>query len=89
MRKAGLFRTTNPMAFSSSPQRFHGYLSCLQEEFDGRSKDSSSPRRFAIFLGNLKGEFELLSLEIESLRKERDEHKVKGLVFMVTIVVRS
>jgi len=74
------------MASSSSLQRFHSYLSCLQEEFDRRSNDTLSLRRFAICLGNLKGEFEFLSLEIESLRKERAEHKVKGLVLMVTSI---
>ncbi len=83
-----LFRTTNPMASSSSPQRCHDYLNCLQEEFERRSKDTSSSRRFSICLSNLKGEFELLSLEIESLRKERDTYKERGLIFMVTIMLR-
>jgi len=75
------------MASSSSLQRFHSYLGSLQEEFDRRSNDTLSPRRFAICLDNLKGEFELLSLEVESLRKERDEYKEKGMTFMVTIMV--
>ena len=75
------------MAPSSIPHRFHSYLNCLQEEFDRRSNDTLSPRRFAICLGNLKGEFELLSLEVESLRKERNEYKEKGMTFMVTIMV--
>jgi len=74
------------MTSSENPQRFHDYLSCLQEEFGPRSKDTSSPRRFSIYLGNLKGEFELLSLEIESLTKERDEYKERGLIFVFSIV---
>ena len=74
------------MASSSSLQRFHDYLNCLQEEFERRSKDTSSPRRFSIYLTNLKGEFELLSLEIEFLKKERDGYKERGVIFMVTIM---
>jgi len=70
------------MALSSHSfsDRFYDYLNCLQEEFERRSIDNkSSPRRFNIYLGNLKGEFELMSLEIESLREERDEYREQGL----------
>lgn len=65
---------------SWSPDRFYDYLKCLQKEFEHRlTNDMSSPRRFNIYVGNLKGEFELMSLEIESLQKERDEYRERGL----------
>ena len=74
----------------SSSRRFYEYLNGLQEEFERRSSDTStkgsSSRRFNIYLGNLKGEFELMSLEIETLREERNEYKEKGPGFMFTIM---
>jgi len=80
------FVCTNAMASSTSPQRCHDYLSCLQQEFERRSKDLSSLDRFSICLSNLKGEFKLLYLEIESLRKERDEYKERGMFFVFTVM---
>ena len=77
-------------ATHSISQRFYEYLNGLQEEFEHRSNDTSTKgsgsRRFDIYLGNLKGEFELMSLEIETLREERDEYKEKGQDFMFTIM---
>ena len=66
----------------SGPQRFYEYLDCLQEEFERRSNDTLTkdlgPCHFNIYLGNLKGEFEFMSLEIESLRRARDQYKEKS-----------
>jgi hypothetical protein len=71
---------------SSSPQRFYEYLHGLQEEFERQldvpSTKGSSPRRFSIYLVNLKGEFELMADDINSLRKERDEYREKGVYFI-------
>jgi len=67
---------------SSSPRRFYEYLDGLQKEFglqsNVESTKSSNAHRFYIYLGGLKGEFELIALENESLRKERDGHREKG-----------
>ena len=77
-------------AAPSISQRFYDYLNGLQEEFERRSNDTSTKgsgsRWFNIYLGNLKGEFELMSLEIKTLREERNEYKEKGRDFMFTIM---
>ena len=69
----------------SSPQRFCSYLNSLQNEFELYSNvtnpKDSNPHPFNTYLGGLKVEFELLYLEIEFLRKERNEYKEKGLIF--------
>jgi hypothetical protein len=73
-----------------NPHRFYDYLKCLQDEFEHRfTDDMSSRRRFNIYVGNLKGEFELMSLEIESLQKERDDYRELGLGFIFTIYLLS
>jgi len=60
--------------------RFYDYLNGLQKEFELRSNaTSTSPQRFNIFVGNLKGEFELMALDLESVREERDVYKEKGM----------
>jgi len=77
---------------SSSPQRFCSYLNSLQKEFELYSNvtnpKNSNPRPFNTYLGGLKVEFDLLYLEIESLRKERDEYKERGpsLIFVFIIM---
>ena len=79
------------MASTSLPssRRFYDCLKGLQEEFERRSNDTSmkgsSSRRFKIYLGYLKGELELMSLEIETLREERDEYKEKGRDFIMEL----
>jgi hypothetical protein len=39
----------------------------------------SRPRRYNTHLDGLKGEFDLMTQEIDSLRKERDEYRAKGV----------
>jgi hypothetical protein len=43
----------------------------------------SRPRRFNGHLAGLKKEFDLMAQEIESLEKERDEYKTKGMHFVL------
>ena len=65
--------------------RFCDYLNGLREEFDEQSNStlkSTGPRRFDVYLHGLKCEFELMTGDIESLRKERDEFKAKGTYFL-------
>jgi WD40 repeat protein len=82
MYEIGSTMTPSNRKSSWSPHRFYDYLKCLREEFEHMfTDDMSSRRRFNIYLGNLKGEFELVSLEIESLQKERDEYRERGLDF--------
>jgi hypothetical protein len=78
------------MAFSSNGTKcvgpnFDDYLNGLREEFEllsnPTSTNSSRPSRFNLYLGALKGEVELMSLEIESLRKEKYEYGLKGSYF--------
>jgi len=74
---------------SSSLRRFCSYLNSLQKEFDLYSNTNpkdSNLRPFNTYLGGLKVEFELLYLENESLRKERDEYKERGLIFVFTVM---
>ena len=70
--------------------RFHDYLNGLQKEFELRSNatstKSSSSQRFNIFVGNLKGEFELMALDLESVREERDVYKEKGMYSSFSVV---
>lgn len=42
--------------------------------------------KFIHHLDGLKGEFEVLVQQIESLQKERDEYKARGLLFQLTTV---
>jgi len=66
--------------------RFDDYLNGLQEEFEFLSNSTPMnrrPNRFNLYLGGLKGEFELMTLEIESLRKERYEYIEKGVYFIL------
>jgi len=66
--------------------RFHDYLNGLQEEFELKSDPtltkSLRERRFNIYVGGLCCEFELMAEEIESLRRERDKYKAKGMYFI-------
>jgi len=66
--------------------RFHDYLNGLQEEFELKSgptlTKSLRESRFNIYLGGLRHEFELMAEEIESLRRERDKYKAKGMYFV-------
>ena len=68
----------NSKAKSSAP-RFYDYLDGLQEEFDLSLANNSRPRRFASYLDGLKSEFELITEDIESVQKERDGFKAKGM----------
>ena len=63
----------------SSAPRFYDYLDGLQEEFDLSLANNSRPRRFASYLDGLKTEFELITEDIESVQKQRDGLKVKGM----------
>ena len=65
---------------------FHDYLDGLREEFELQSSatsNNSRPRRFNMYIECLKSEFELMAEEMESLEKERDEYKVKGMSFIL------
>ena len=65
--------------------RFHDYLNGLREVFELQSDPtltkSLRANRFNIYLGGLSCEFELMAEEVESLRRERDEYKAKGMYF--------
>jgi hypothetical protein len=70
--------------------RFYDYLNGLREEFDLQAnatpRNSSRPSRFNFYLGGLEFEFELMAQEIESLQKERDEDREKGIFFSITLI---
>jgi hypothetical protein len=72
-------------------QRFNDYLDGLREEFqhqlNATSTESLSQRRFNVYLGNLTGEFKLMGLEIESLWKEIDDYREKGLFYFNTMEI--
>jgi hypothetical protein len=64
--------------------RFYDYLKGLQEEFELRSNDKSSmecsrPSVFHIFLRNLQSEFDLMTLEVEFLRRKGDEYETRSM----------
>ena len=69
--------------------RFYDYLNGLREEFDLQAnatpRNSSMQSRFNYYLGGLELEFELMAQEIESLRKERDEYREKGIFVFTTL----
>jgi hypothetical protein len=78
------------MASSKSPShRFYDYLSGLQEEFELELQSnptlgkSSRPRRFNLYLEGVKCEAEVMTEDIESLRREKDELEVKSEYFVV------
>ena len=75
------------MASSSKSKglSFHDFLNGLREfelQFKSTSAISSRSRRFNNLLDGLECEFEIITEDIESLRKERDELIEKGSYFV-------
>jgi hypothetical protein len=64
---------------------FYDYLDGLREEFELSLVKNPRPRRFAKCLDGLQFEFELMTEDIESVRKERDEFKVKGMYCVLVL----
>ena len=70
------------MASTTTEARFNNYFNALQNELDPSSTSRPDPQRLSIYLTSLKGDFQLMVLEIDSLRKERDELKAKGKLLL-------
>jgi hypothetical protein len=66
--------------------RFDDYLEALREEFELLSNPTSTktsrPSLFNIYLGGLKGEFQLMTVEIESLQREKGELESLSNIFL-------
>jgi len=66
---------------SKAALSFYDFLNGLREfelQFKSTTAISSRSRRFNNLLDGLECEFEIITEDIESLRKERDEVIVKG-----------
>ena len=70
------------MASTTTEARFNDYFNALQNELNPSSTSRPNPQRLSIYLTSLKGDFQLMVLEIDSLRKERDELKAKGKLLL-------
>ena len=81
--------SSNSKVLPNISQRVNDYLDGLQREFESivTPMSGSSVRRFNLYLGHLKAEFEFMSLEIDSLQKDRDYYKGKGAYLALLLLI--